>query len=77
VAIDDGSGHFNVGGCPRYNAKGSGREQYDGVVRGNEDIWSEEDREDGDGREEDESEGHESEGHESKEDDSDDEIRMA
>lgn len=27
----DGSGHWSVGGCPRYNAVGSGRELYDGA----------------------------------------------
>jgi hypothetical protein len=82
VVMDDGSEHWDVGGCPRYNAKGSGREQYDDVVRRNEnDIWSDEDREDGDGDEEDgseedvsESDGSEGDG--SEEDDSDDEFRM-
>ena len=29
VARDDGSRHWSIGGCPRYNAVGSGREEYD------------------------------------------------
>jgi hypothetical protein len=29
VALDDGSGHWSRGGCPRYNALGSGLEDYD------------------------------------------------
>jgi hypothetical protein len=29
LALDNGSGHWSVGGCPRYNAVGSGQEQYD------------------------------------------------
>jgi hypothetical protein len=78
VAFDDGSGHWDVGGCPRYNAKGSGREQYDGVAGGYADIFSDEesseegDREEG-GSEEDESEDDEDDGdYEDESDDDDD-----
>jgi hypothetical protein len=77
VAFDNGSWHWNEGGCPRYNAKGSGREQYD-----NEDSESVHEMyvalnaffEDDDGSDEDEKDDGNDE---SEEDDSDDDLPMS
>jgi hypothetical protein len=80
VAFDDGSGHWNEGECPRYNAEGSGREQYDG-----EDSESVHEMyvalnaffEDDDGSVEDEEDEEDGGNDESEEDDSDDDLPMS